>query len=381
MNWKSMTALGLGSAVLSYLAVLAFKEWATRRNWVDRPNERSSHVRPTPRGGGIVIVGMSLIGLLLSARTGSWAALGGYLVAALLVAAISWVDDLRKVPAGVRFGVHIAAAAILLWGTGTYSDISLPGDARLSLGLWGIPLFVIWIVGLTNAYNFMDGIDGIAAGQAVIAALGWSLVAWIGPPGLLLPFAAVLAGTAFGFLLHNWSPAAVFMGDVGSAFLGFTFAALPLLARSSGSSPANDLMPLLAVLFVWPFVFDSFFTFVRRLRKREPVFSAHRSHLYQRLVIAGHPHATVSLLYLGLAAVGVGIGLVWIRWGLSSPLLAIPLLALGLWKFTERVERRRSLLAADLKPVPPEAALAGPAPRNDLGRGTPLPSEARRDSQ
>jgi UDP-N-acetylmuramyl pentapeptide phosphotransferase/UDP-N-acetylglucosamine-1-phosphate transferase len=197
------------------------------------------------------------------------------------------------------------------------------------------------VIGLTNAYNFMDGIDGIAAGQALIAAVGWSLLAWATQSMTVFPFAVVLGGSALGFLVHNWSPASVFMGDVGSAFLGYTFAALPLLARSPRTSAANDPLPLLALLFVWPFVFDSFFTFLRRLSRREHIFSPHRSHLYQRLVLAGYSHATTSLLYLSLAGVGVAIGLAWVLSGVTFPLLAIPFLALSLWAFTVRVERRR----------------------------------------
>jgi UDP-N-acetylmuramyl pentapeptide phosphotransferase/UDP-N-acetylglucosamine-1-phosphate transferase len=359
-RWTLIAALGPAAALITFVEVSAFKKWALRRKWVDLPNERSSHVRPTPRGGGIVIVGMGLAGLLFAPRTDSWQPIGGYLVGALLVAAVSWIDDLRRVSAGVRLLVHIAATASLLWGTGTSTDLSLPVAGGIHLGLWGIPLFALWVIGLTNAYNFMDGIDGIAAGQALIAAIGWSFLAWASQSMTVFQFSVVLAGSALGFLVHNWSPASVFMGDIGSAFLGFTFAALPLLARSPGTSAPKDTLPLLAVLFVWPFVFDSFFTFLRRLSRREHVFAPHRSHLYQRLVIAGYSHSTVALLYLILAGVGVGTGLFWSVSRISFPLLALPFLALSLWAFTARIERRRSLqmdkIPSDLQHEPSRQA-------------------------
>lgn len=353
-----IAALCTGAAITTYGAVFGFTQWALRRKWLDLPNERSSHVRPTPRGGGIVIVGVSLAGLLLAALTGSWDSLRGYLVGALLVAGISWIDDRRRVSSGLRLLVHIAATACLLWGTGSFTALTLPGGGNLHLGLWGVPLCALWVIGLTNAYNFMDGIDGIAAGQALIAALGWSVLAWVNQSVVVVQFSVLLAGSAFGFLLLNWSPAKVFMGDIGSAFLGFTFAALPLLARSMGTFDAEGTLPLVAVLFVWPFVFDSFFTFICRLLRKEHVFSAHRSHLYQRLVIAGYSHLRVTSLYLGLAAAGVGVGLLWGLSGLSSPLLAIPLLALGLWGFTVKVEASRSPRKDERQDVPRKTSAA-----------------------
>jgi UDP-N-acetylmuramyl pentapeptide phosphotransferase/UDP-N-acetylglucosamine-1-phosphate transferase len=129
------------------------------------------------------------------------------------------------------------------------------------------------------------------------------------------------------------------MGDVGSAFLGYTFAAMPFLARAMTDADASPRLPLIAVLFVWPFVFDTALTFLRRLVRREHVFSAHRSHLYQRLVIAGYRHSTVTLLYLGLACVGGVVALV----GRPLPILSVPILAAGLWGFVRRAEIRASI--------------------------------------
>ena len=211
---------------------------------------------------------------------------------------------------------------------------SLLGTLTIGWLVGGIITF-LWIVGLTNAYNFMDGIDGIAGGQAVVAGLGWATIGWLNNVPLVFALGLFICASSLGFLGHNWPPAHIFMGDVGSAFLGYTFAILPLLHN-------NATMPLVGLLLVWPFVFDTVFTFVRRLLKGENVFSAHRSHLYQRLVIAGYSHQRVALTYIGLAAVG---GVLAIAWYLNLPgsnaliILTIPLFAIDLWWFVWRAER------------------------------------------
>jgi UDP-N-acetylmuramyl pentapeptide phosphotransferase/UDP-N-acetylglucosamine-1-phosphate transferase len=151
-----------------------------------------------------------------------------------------------------------------------------------------------------NAFNFMDGIDGIAAGQgavagAAIAVLGWLLDV---PPATLLGL--TIAAACLGFLPHNWSPATIFMGDVGSAFLGFLLATAPLVAPAPEQAPIG-VLPF--ALVVWPFLFDTTLTFIRRAARGENVLAAHRSHLYQRLTLAGWSHGRVAALYTALAAV------------------------------------------------------------------------------
>ncbi len=159
-----------------------------------------------------------------------------------------------------------------------------------------------WIVWTLNAYNFMDGIDGIAGVQAVTAGAGWTLVAvYLGQPALLMLSGAVLFAS-LAFLLYNWPPARIFMGDAGSAFLGFVLASMPCIVRPSGPVSTNRLV-IVAVALLWLFVFDSVFTFIRRAARREKVWIAHREHLYQRLVRSGYSHRTVTLVYGGLSAV------------------------------------------------------------------------------
>ncbi|MCX6038443.1 MAG: glycosyl transferase, partial [Chloroflexi bacterium] len=213
----------------------------------------------------------------------------------------------------------------------------------INLGWLGLAITFLWIVGLINAYNFMDGIDGIAGGQAVVAGLGWIVLGWLGNQTLVVALGLLLAASSLGFLGYNWPPAKIFMGDVGSAFLGYTFAVLPVVAVQR-----DPRFALAGVLLVWPFVFDAAFTFLRRLLHRENVFTAHRSHLYQRLVATGFSHKTVASLYIGLAIMGlvcsVALVMEW-RWADYLTAIVIVVAPLFLWLGTRWKERSISKTA------------------------------------
>ncbi len=308
MNFITVIILGSITLGLSYFGVMEYRKWAIRANILDIPNERSSHTEPIPRGGGLVIVGLTLGGLLFCQVIGdcsSWPLVLGFMLGAGVIAGISWLDDLHSLAVVVRFGAQGLAAVIAIAAVGFWHTVSVPLIGPIHLGLLGLPLTFFWIVGLTNAFNFMDGIDGIAGGQALVAGLCWSIFGWFYHQPLLLVLGLILACSTMGFLFHNWSPARVFMGDVGSAFLGYTFAIMPLMAdngmRSSGGWDGSFVA---GMLITWPFLLDTTFTFLRRLYNGEDVFRPHRSHIYQRLVIAGYHSCLVSILYTGLAVLG-----------------------------------------------------------------------------
>lgn len=251
---------------------------------------------PTPRGGGLVIVLVCLsFYLLVSIFLDTQVSLY-YLTGAAIVAGISWLDDLFTISAFWRFLAHSGAAFIAVWGIGFPESFYLPLLGTIDFGYFSAVLWFLWIVWLLNAYNFMDGIDGIAGTQALTAGLGWMFVLmFFGASGVSV-FAGVIAAASLGFLIHNWHPAKIFMGDVGSAFLGFTFAVLPLLAATE-SSTVSEFVFLIGILLLWFFVFDSIVTFLRRLLRGEKVWQAHREHLYQRLVKSGLSHKFVTTLY------------------------------------------------------------------------------------
>lgn len=329
----TLTALGIVAFVASYAGVAAMRRYATQ-HLLDIPNARSSHVHPTPRGGGLPLALIVLAGLLPLAGERAWLACW---LAAALVATVSWIDDMRSLSYRVRLVAHAAAAGLVLVGAGAWPAVDLPWLARFHPSWAGFAIIFLWLIGLTNAYNFMDGIDGLAGSQAIVAGVGWLILGNLAGQPALASAGLLLACASGGFLLHNWPPARIFMGDVGSAFLGFLLAALTVLAAHQ-----DPRLAVAGVLLVWPFLFDTFFTFFRRLRRGENVFAAHRSHLYQRLVIAGRSHRFVTVLYTNAATVGLILALIWwMGWPGAdlAVLLVLPLLCFGLWFYVRHVER------------------------------------------
>lgn len=343
------------TAVVAALAVALVLRWA-RRALLDTPNARSSHSVPTPRGGGLGL----WVGMLAGLAT--WRALGADVapmppaiaIAVIgIVTLVSFLDDLASLPFRLRLLVHGVATAMMLWVLGPFELARIPLLGLYWAPLSGLLLSVLWCVGLTNAYNFLDGIDGIAATQGLVAGIAWAVIGQtVGNPTLLL-LGGMIAAACLAFLPFNWSPARIFLGDVGSATLGMLFATLPLLAGGGGRLPV--WAPVAGVLAVWPFLFDAAFTFARRLARGENVFEAHRSHLYQRLVIAGWTHARTALLYgiaamlCGAAAVGFAAGGAI---GEAAAWVAALAVAFGLPAVTWRAERRAALrVSSDLSPI------------------------------
>lgn len=330
--------LGVTSLLISFLFVAWLRGWARKRELLDIPNTRSSHTQPTPRGGGLAIVLVTLVGvmvfnLLIQSHLST---LWPYLAGSILIALVSWIDDLISLPFLVRLPAHFLGAIFAVWGFGHIQDLLLPLLDETSGGWLGVLLSLFWIVGLTNAYNFMDGIDGLAGSQAIIAGLGTTLLGLLVAQPLLTVIGLLLTTSSLGFLVHNWPPAHIFMGDVGSAFLGYSFAVLALIAAQ-----ADPKFLFAYVLLLWPFLFDTAFTLFQRLRRQENIFAAHRSHLYQRLVIIGYSHRCVTLLYSALAITGLVLTYTFV---LGYPianwliLLGLPLTAVALVFFVNLKE-------------------------------------------
>jgi UDP-GlcNAc:undecaprenyl-phosphate/decaprenyl-phosphate GlcNAc-1-phosphate transferase len=191
-------------------------------------------------------------------------------------------------------------------GYGAFQAVTIPIVGTISLGVVGVVLSLLWIVGLTNAYNFMDGIDGMVGGQTVAAGLGWVALGALTHHLLLAGLGAVLAASSLGFLGHNWYPARIFMGDVGATFLGYTLAAITIVAAHS-----DPKLALAGVLLVWPSIFDTGFTVFRRLRRGENIFAGHRSFLFHRLIHVGWSHAAASSIYIPLPILGALLAATW----------------------------------------------------------------------
>ncbi len=298
----------ISAFIISFFGVAALRGWIIKKEILDIPNERSSHETPTPRGGGLVIVGVSLglyfVGSLFLPVTFYWS----FALSAFAVALISWVDDLISVSFGWRFLIHSFAAIFVIWQLGYWQEIYVPFWGEINIGLWGSALTFCWIVWLTNAFNFMDGIDGIAGLQAVTAGVGWLIVGKMLGLETIAFVGGVIAISSLGFLLHNWEPAKIFMGDVGSAFLGFSFAAISIFPQQT----VDSRIPLIAVGLVLCFALDSLFTIAKRTIKLEKIWEPHREHFYQKLVIAGKSHKIVSLGYAFVSVLFITAIIFWI---------------------------------------------------------------------
>ena len=316
----------LAAGLVSWLGTWRLIHALERGGVLDLPNQRSSHAVPTPRGGGIAVVGavllawIAVLGMAGALRQGSVV-----LLAALGLALMSWRDDRAGLPVAVRFAGHALAVAAALWSmpqAGALFDPWLPawiGSAALALA-W------LWFV---NLFNFMDGIDGMAGGEALSLGLGIAVVASIAGAGPALDamgaLGATVAAASLGFLVWNWHPARIFLGDVGSVPLGFLLGYLLLRLAEAGQWQAALILPLY-------FLADATITLGLRLGRGERVWRAHRDHFYQRAVAGGMSHARVAALALGCNAALIGcaalaaVGLGWA--GLAGAAAAV---AVTLW--------------------------------------------------
>jgi UDP-GlcNAc:undecaprenyl-phosphate/decaprenyl-phosphate GlcNAc-1-phosphate transferase len=294
---------------------------------VDRPNNRSSHLMPTPRGGGLGIVAVLGIGLFLSGLLQDDLFSLVLLCCTLLIAGISLIDDIKNLSPLVRFVIQIATATLLVVWLRVHEDSSSAERLKIGFG-WGV-VTVAWIVGYTNAFNFMDGINGISGGQATIAGLGTGAIA-----GLLIGtwtdstvvISFLLAGAAAGFLPHNFPRARMFMGDVGSATVGFVLAALSVeIAVGAGGRSVIPLLVLHA-----NYVLDTGITMTRRICRGDRFYEPHREHFYQRLVRAGKSHTFVTLAEMTLQIICLFLALGCIYAG-NSGQAAVAAIVVLLW--------------------------------------------------
>jgi len=287
MSWVAVLSFALAFGMVRLL-LARFARLA-----LDVPNERSLHERPVPRTGGIAVLLGASVALALGA-----AELWLPLVLALGLAAFSFFDDLRGMPVAIRLLGHAAAAGFIVWFL-----LSPMHPAEIAL----LVVAVIWI---TNLYNFMDGADGVAGGMALIGFGTYAVAAHVSGHASLAAASIALAAASGAFLLHNFHPARLFLGDVGSIPLGFLAAALGLQGWR------DDVWPLwFPVLTFGPFIGDATITLLKRLVKRGRVWQAHRDHYYQRMVRMGLGHRRTA--WLGYLAMLVCAGAALYGRGLS----------------------------------------------------------------
>jgi len=327
--------------LLSYISVIYIRHLALRHRILDHPNERSSHAIPMPRGGGLAIVILVLGISLWAANQIELHRSVIYISLSAILALVGWRDDLLSLSPNYRFVVQGLVATISILALGYFKIVRIPLLGEIDLGPLGIVITFLWIIGMINAYNFMDGIDGMAGGVAVIAGLGWMILSSNVHNPFVFWVALSIAATSLGFLVHNWPPARIFMGDVASTFLGYSFAVLPLLSADQ----TGDALTV-GTLLMWIVIMDTFVTFLRRLIRGENVFSGHRSHLFQQLVVGGYRHGTISFLYIFLTFLGALLTYEWSHGDQVAPFLiffGLPLIWILLSIHAARLQRAASV--------------------------------------
>lgn len=324
------------------LSATRFVLWYAKR-WrlVDVPNDRSSHTHPTPRGGGIgiAIALLTAIGFLAYLAIIPPAVASALLGGGVVVAAVGFLDDRYRIRARYRVLAHALAALWALYWLSGFPTIDF-GFTRVAVGWFGSVLAFLTLVWMSNLYNFMDGIDGLAGGEAVIVGVGGGLLLASATAGGLAFVAFAIAAGAAGFLIWNWHPAQIFMGDVGSTLLGFTFGALALFGERLSQVPA-----LLWAILLMPFLVDATFTTLRRVVRRERWFEAHRTFAYQGAVALGSTHGEVALR---VVLFGILLSFLVFLVG-AAPFLLLPVLGAALlfcawiwWNIQRKVSLRAS---------------------------------------
>lgn len=285
--------------VAGYLLTPAVSRLAVRLGALDIPDARKLHTQPVPRLGGLAVYLAFLAGLFVFGVNGRevW----GLLAGTSLIVLLGVLDDIYDLPAKAKLaGQIVAAVAVIPFGLQVEFVTNPLNGGLVYLGWWGIPVTIFWLVAVTNALNLIDGLDGLATGTAVIAALTLATVAWTEGQTGAAALALLLGAAALGFLRYNFHPAKIFLGDSGSMLLGFVLAAIAVVGLTKSATAVSLIIPILILGIP---LFDTTLAILRRCYKRQPIFNPDREHLHHRLLDAGLTHRRAVLVVYGVDAV------------------------------------------------------------------------------
>lgn len=312
---------------------------------LDVPNHRSAHRNPTPRGGGLGVVVAFIAGMLVLYQAAQFARLAdpqflGVILAAVAIAAVALWDDVRDLSARVRLMAQLGAALVAVGSGLVVTQLGLPWLGVVELGWLGPVLTLVWIIGCTNAVNFMDGLDGLVGGTLLLVAAALSAIAAHQGGAFVYVAALILAAGFAGFLPFNLHPARIFMGDVGSQFAGFMLA---VLAVATARFDTQQLSFLIVPLLLFGLLFDAAFTLARRALMRERLAEGHRTHLYQLAQRAGVPVRVVAAAHWGFAVFHAMLAATFLALPAGlKPLVVLPALAVQLGWLAYVMRRMRA---------------------------------------
>ncbi len=311
------------SFIITFLTTPFVKRIAVKVGIVDKPDEaRRVHKKATPLLGGLAMFYGFIVSVILFGIVDK--SVRGMVLGALIILIVGIVDDAKQLSAKVKLPFQILAAIILILHDVRIDLISVPrfisDTGVLGLGFWGIPLTIIWVVGVTNAVNLIDGLDGLAAGVSSIACMSLFCIALIVGEHEVALITAALTGSCFGFLPYNFNPAKIFMGDTGSTFLGFILASVSIMGLFKSYTVISVAVPFLVLGLP---LFDTGFAIVRRVKAGKPIMSPDREHLHHRVLDMGFSQKkTVSIIYLMCTVLGL-CAVVMVSNGIVQALLLI----------------------------------------------------------
>ena len=329
----------VGALILSFVSTKIVRDLAVKHGWVAAPaQERHLHITALPRLGGIAIVFSFLVATGVALAAGRlFHPIGGsfslhplvtILPPAILIFMLGVYDDIRTAGPFFKFFVQAVAGAMLFGGGLRILDIPLLFGPHQFSWMVGLPLTIFWVIAITNAFNLIDGLDGLAAGSALFSTLVMFVVAILGNASLLSLITLALAGAVLGFLRYNFNPATIFLGDCGSLFMGFMLSALSLYGAQKAPTLIAVAIPL--VSFGLP-ILETSLSVLRRLISGRPVFTADREHIHHKLLEHGWSHRQVVIILYGVSAVFAMLSL-FLLWPTGSTLgLVLAVLGTGIW--------------------------------------------------
>ncbi|PAQ13005.1 glycosyltransferase family 4 protein [Bacillus sp. FJAT-42315] len=338
-----MVALAFVICLIASLAITPLvKKLAIAVGAVDKPNYRKVHQRIMPRMGGLAIFISFMIGMFVLQPQADFNV--AIILGGVIIIITGVLDDRFELSAKVKLaGQLLAALVVVVYGGVQMEDINLPFGGQMEFGYFSIPLTILWIVGITNAINLIDGLDGLAAGVSSIALFTISLMAFMKGDLYVMSVALLVLGSTLGFLHYNFHPAKIFMGDTGALFLGYIISVLALL----GFKNVTVVSLIIPIIILGVPITDTFFAIIRRKVNKQPLSAPDKSHLHHCLLRMGYTHKqTVVIIYaiasmFGLAAVIFTMATIW------GAIVLIAVLVVAIELFVESV----GLVGSNYKPL------------------------------
>lgn len=318
--------------LLSFVLTPIVKSLAYKVGATDKPNQRKVHKGIMPRMGGLAIFVSFLLGVFLLDILST---LTVYILIGCGIIVITGIlDDVMELSAKIKFVTQALAAAVIIFGAGLHIDfVALPFGYQWNLNFLSIPLTFVWIIGITNSINFIDGLDGLAAGVSSIALLAISWMAFMMGDIFVSAVGFILLASTVGFLVHNFYPAKIFLGDTGSLFLGFVISVLSLL----GFKNVTFISLIIPIIILGVPLSDTFFAVVRRLTNNKPLTAPDKFHLHHCLLHLGLSHRKAVLVIYGMSATFATIGIILTRANLKGTFIFVLLLIIIIELFAEKI--------------------------------------------